>query len=302
MALTLRAFRPHSHPTYTLSRFLGSAPSKKASASSTTQKPSTTGNVEISRWQRLKAERKAAPPPKRRIPKGLKEAPLVPEGEVGLATAIDYVRASSWAKFDESVDLAVRLNVDPRVSTQMVRTHVILPHGTGKRVNVAILDGEDWKNHVGSVSLLNETAKAKERNLKHVGVAIAPKHIAAEVAKKAGRALGPRGLLPHEKEGTIVRGDLERAADKAATRWVRLRVDKGANIHARVGRISMEASQIHENVLEVMKQISSVKPREVKRKYVLNASISSTMGRSVRLDLEALGKETRAYDSQMESL
>ncbi len=300
MALTLRAFRSYSLRTYGISRSLGSAPSKRASPS--TQKSTPAPNVEISRWQRLKAQRRAAPPPTGRIPKGAETAPPVPEGAIGLATAIDYVLKSSWAKFDESVDLAVRLNVDPRVSTQMVRTYALLPHGTGKRAKVAVLDGEDWEDYVGSVSLLGEVAKAKGRNLKDVTVAIARKHFVSEVAKRAGRALGPRGLLPHEKEGTVVRGDLKEAADKAATRWVKLRVDKGANIHARVGRVSMDAGQIRENVLEVMTRISAAKPREVKRKYVLNVSLSSTMGKSVRLDLESLGKETRLYESNMESL
>jgi len=223
---------------------------------------------------------------------------------VGLSEAISVVQRGCWSKFDESIDIVVRLNVDPRISTQNIRTHALLPHGTGQRATVAVLDGEDWSlhGHVGTERLLKETAAAKGRNLKHVKVALTSKYLQAEVAKAAGRALGPRGLLPHDKEGTVIRGDLKKAADTAATKWVRLRVDRGGNVHSKVGKASMKGEEIRENVLEVMKRLVSVKPVKVKRKYVLRAMMSSTMGRSVELDLEALGKETKMYDSELLSL
>lgn len=223
---------------------------------------------------------------------------------MGLSEAIEAVKRGCWSKFDESIDIVVRLNVDPRVSTQNVRTHALLPHGTGSRATVAVLDGEDWSEHghVGSESLLEETSVAKGRNLKHVKVALTSKYLHGDVAKRAGRALGPRGLLPHDKEGTVIRGDLKTAADTAATKWVRLRVDRGGNVHSKVGKASMEASEIRDNVLEVMKRLVSVKPVKVKRKYVLKAVMSSTMGKSVDLDLELLGRETKVYDSDLLSL
>lgn len=259
-----------------------------------------------SRWQLLKAKRKAAPPPKNRVPRDGREAPVKPEGAVGLAAAIDYVRDSAWAKFDESVDIAVTLNIDMRHSAQIVRTHAELPHGTGKQARVAVLDGEEWPQDddviVGGETLLKETAKEKGRNLRKLGVkvSIAPAHFASKVAQAAGKFLGSKGLLPTAREGTIVSdtADLREAAIRASNQWVRLKADRGGIVHARVGRVSMQSEQIRENVLEVIDRLRLARPPSVKKRYIATAHISSTMGKSVALDVDSLVKQTNAYRNE----
>lgn len=249
-----------------------------------------------SRWQRLRAERRAAPPPKRRIPRDA--AAVRPTEPAELSDALSYVRAAAWASFDETVELTLRLGIDMRQSSQIVRTHAVLPHPHGIARRVAILDDGDWDPPFDSTTflsgpnLLDEVVESKGRALKGVGLAIAPSLMAGEVAKRAGRLLGPKGLLPNAKEGTVVRS-VSDAADKAARRWVRLKADRHGTVHVAVGKVSMEMGVLEENVVEVVKRILEAKPVAIKRSYLKGASICSTMGPGVRLDLETLTKAAR---------
>lgn len=258
-----------------------------------------------SRWQLLKVARKAAPAPKRRVPAS-GDAPERPSSATDISSALTYIRESSWAKFDESIDVAVSLNIDARQAAQMVRTHATLPHGTGRIARVAVLDDGEWSSEDENIlcggELLDETVAAKGRNLRGVGVAIAPAHYAAAVARRAGRALGPKGLLPALKDGTVLREgiEFEKEVKKMARQWVRLRADRNGIIHARVGRVSMENNKVRDNVLEVIARLNRVKPSSVKKRYVASVSISSTMGKSVRLDLDTLAADIRKYKSVVE--
>lgn len=302
---------PHTMQMLARLRLPGALPSNFArplSAAATAAKSDTKAaptKAPISRWQRLKAERRAAPPPKHRVPTTGAPAPALPEGDVGLSEALAYVQEASWASFDESVELAVVLGIDTRIAAQNIRTHAILPHGHGVRRRVAILDGGDFSSddetYVVGEDLLDKVVETKGRSLKGVAVAIAPAISAGEVTARVGRFLGPKGLLPNSKEGTVVR-DVEAAAEKAAKRWVRLRADRAGNVHAVVGKVSMDAKQLEENVFEVMKRIMAARPVSVKRGYLKRATVCSTMGKGVRLNIQQLAREARLFESLSETM
>jgi large subunit ribosomal protein L1 len=203
-----------------------------------------------------------------------------------LAEAVDVVKQAAYAKFDESVEFAARLNVDPKKADQQVRGTVVLPNGTGKTVKVLVLTrGEKEKeaeeagaDHVGSTDYID---KIKE-GWTDFDVAIATPDIMSEVGK-IGKILGPRGLMPNPKSGTVT-FDVGKAVKEAKAGKVEFRVDKAGNIHVGIGRVSFPTEQIVENAKVLIGELLRAKPAAAKGQYIKSMTLSSTMGPGVRVD------------------
>ena len=215
--------------------------------------------------------------------------------------AVEKVLDGATAKFEESVDVAVRLGVNPRKADQMVRGACSLPHGTGKTVRVAVFaDGEAAKaateagaDFVGGDDLVK---KIQEEGWTDFDKAIAVRSMMAKVGR-IGRILGPRGLMPNPKTGTVVAPDKVAEVVKAVKGGrVDFRVEKAGIIHCPVGKSSMSAEQLRDNLLALMATIIRLKPSSSKGVYVKSVSLSSTMGPGVRIDsgeLNRLGGQYR---------
>ncbi|EGK8008978.1 50S ribosomal protein L1 [Campylobacter lari] len=204
--------------------------------------------------------------------------------------AISTVKTLASAKFDETVEIALKLNVDPRHADQMVRGSVILPCGTGKKVRVAVIakdaKADEAKNAgadiVGSDDLVEEIQKGNM----NFDVLIATPNLMGLVGK-VGRILGPKGLMPNPKTGTVTM-DVAQAVNNAKNGQVNFRVDKQGNIHAGLGKVSFTQEQLKENMTAFVKAINKHKPAAAKGRYIKNASLSLTMSPSLSLDTQEL--------------
>jgi large subunit ribosomal protein L1 len=204
-----------------------------------------------------------------------------------LQDGVDLVKDASFAKFDETVDLTVRLGVDPRHADQMVRGAVVLPNGLGKTVRVLVFaKGEKEKeardagaDYVGADDLV---AKIQEGWFEFDTAIATPDMMG--VVGKIGKLLGPRGLMPNPKVGTVT-FDLDRAVKESKSGKVEFRVEKAGIVHAPVGKVSFEADKLKENLLALVDALVKAKPSAAKGTYVKKISVSSTMGPGVRLDI-----------------
>jgi large subunit ribosomal protein L1 len=207
-----------------------------------------------------------------------------------LREAIELVREIRYAKFDETMEIALRLGVDPRHADQMVRGTVVLPNGTGtsKRVIVvAVGDAAREAQEAGADHVLGEEVVEKIQGgwLEFDAMVATPdmmRHLS-----KLGKILGPRGLMPNPKTGTVTT-EVGRAVKEIKAGKVEFRVDKTAIIHAPLGKISFSADALEENARSLITAIFRAKPSAAKGKYVQSAFLSSTMGPGVALDLSAL--------------
>jgi large subunit ribosomal protein L1 len=203
-----------------------------------------------------------------------------------LAEAINLVKSASFAKFDESVDLVVRLGVDPRHADQMVRGAVVLPNGLGKDVRVLVFaKGEKEKEarDAGADFVGAEDLVAKiQGGWFDFDTAIATPDMMGVVGK-IGKLLGPRGLMPNPKVGTVT-FDLARAVKESKSGKVEFRVEKAGIIHAPVGKVSFEEVKLQENILAIMDALMKAKPSAAKGTYVKKIALSSTMGPGVSCD------------------
>jgi len=209
---------------------------------------------------------------------------------LGLPEALRILEAFPKAKFDESVDVAIRLNVNPKYADQMVRGSVVLPAGTGKTVRVLVItrgpkEKEALDAGADMVGADEYLPKIKE-GWTDVDVIIATPDIMGELGK-LGRILGPRGLMPNPKVGTVTM-DIARAVREAKAGRIEYRVDKAGIVHAPVGKRSFSAEQLAENVHSLMSELTRVRPSSVKGIYVKSVFISGTMTPSIRLDHAAL--------------
>jgi large subunit ribosomal protein L1 len=203
-----------------------------------------------------------------------------------LAEAVGVVKSVASAKFDESVDMAVRLGVNPKHADQMVRGALVLPHGTGKGVRVAVFArGEKEKaardagaDIVGGEDL---AAKITEGNIEFDRVIATPDMMG--IVGKLGRVLGPRGLMPNPKVGTVTM-DVAKAVQEAKAGKVEYRVDKAGVVHCRVGRVSFTAEKLVENGKALIADLLAKKPASAKGIYVRSVGLSSTMGPGVKID------------------
>jgi large subunit ribosomal protein L1 len=200
--------------------------------------------------------------------------------------AIEFVKSAAYAKFDETVEVAVRLGVDPRHADQVVRGTVVLPAGTGKTVRVLVIaDGEKAReaeqagaDYVGTEYI----AKIKD-NWLDFDVLIATPNLMGQLGA-LGRVLGPRGLMPNPKAGTVTM-DVARAVREVKAGKIEFRVDKSGNVHAAIGKVSFPADALETNFTAFMDQIVRSKPPAAKGVYVRNVAISSTMGPGVAIDI-----------------
>jgi large subunit ribosomal protein L1 len=202
------------------------------------------------------------------------------------ADAIRILKEMPDSKFDETVELAVRLGVDPRKADQMVRGTVILPHGTGKSVRVAAFAQGDKAREaeaagadlVGGEDLVAEVLKG---NIEFDAAVATPDMM--PVLGKAGRVLGPRGLMPNPKAGTVS-DDIGKAVEEIKGGKLEYRVDRQANSHLIIGKRSFDEKKLTENYLTVMEELLRAKPPGSKGRYIRSVTISSTMGPGIRID------------------
>ena len=199
--------------------------------------------------------------------------------------ALELVKGSAFAKFDETVDVAVRLGVDPKHSDQLVRGTVVLPAGTGKAVRVLVIAvGDKAKEAEGAGADMVGTeflAKIKE-GWTDFDVLIATPDQMGQLGP-LGRILGPRGLMPNPKAGTVT-FDLARAVKESKAGKIEFRVDKAGIVHAAIGKVSFSLEALEQNFSAFMDQIVRVRPSAAKGVYVRTVAVSSTMGPGVRVD------------------
>lgn len=203
--------------------------------------------------------------------------------------AIDLAKSTSFAKFDETIELHLRLGVDPRHADQQVRDVVILPHGLGKEVRVLVFaEGEGAKaaRDAGADTVADdaETIKKIEGGWTEFDVAISTPAMMSK-AGKLGRVLGPRGLMPNPKAGTVVKDeDLPRAIKEAKAGRVEFRVDKTANIHISIGKTAFTEKQLSDNMAVLMNSIKKARPAATKGTYIQRITLSTTMGPGIKID------------------
>ena len=199
--------------------------------------------------------------------------------------ALEIVKGNAFAKFDETVEVAVRLGVDPRHADQIVRGTVVLPAGTGKTVRVLVIAaGEKARDaqEAGADFVGNEFLQKIKDGWLDFDIMIATPDQMGQVGQ-LGRVLGPRGLMPNPKAGTVTM-DVGRAVRESKAGKIEFRVDKAGNVHAAIGKVSFALDALETNFGAFMDQIVRAKPASSKGVYVRNVSVSSTMGPGVRID------------------
>lgn len=221
-----------------------------------------------------------------------------PNSRYTLTEAVALLKQTATAKFDETVDVAVRLGVDPKHADQMVRGAVALPHGTGKTVRVLVFAQGDaaraakeaGADFVGADDLIE---KINSEGWADFDKAVATRDLMGKVGK-LGRVLGPRGLMPNPKIGTVVGPEqIAETVRELKGGKIDFRVEKAGVVHAAVGKASMSAEQIRENVAALVATLLRLKPASAKGTYLKGAAVSTTMGPGIRIDpsdLAALGE------------
>jgi len=207
-----------------------------------------------------------------------------------LAEAIDTVKLLKSAKFDETVEIALKLNVDPRHADQMVRGSVVLPAGTGKTVRVAVIakdaKADEAKAAGADIVGSDELVEDIQKGIMNFDVLIATPNLMGLVGK-VGRILGPKGLMPNPKTGTVTM-DVAQAVNNAKSGQVNFRVDKQGNIHAGLGKVSFSKEQLNDNISTLIKAVNRQKPAAAKGRYIKSAALSLTMSPSVLLETQEL--------------
>jgi large subunit ribosomal protein L1 len=219
-----------------------------------------------------------------------KSAAAIERRPYPLGEAVQLAKSGGTAKFDETMELAVRLGVDPRHADQMVRGTVVLPHGTGRALRVLVFaSGEKIKeaeeagaDFVGG----EELAKKIEGGWLDFDAVVATPDM-MKVAGRLGRVLGPRGLMPNPKAGTVT-FEVSNAVKEIKAGKIEFRVDKTAIIHAPFGKASFSDDQLRENAEALLAAVLRAKPASAKGKYIRSVSVCSTMGPGVRVDDSAL--------------
>jgi len=204
--------------------------------------------------------------------------------------AIALAKDLAYAKFDETVELHIRLGVDPRHADQQVRDVVVLPHGLGKAVRVLVFaQGEDamkardaGADHVADD---DEMIKKIQDGWTEFDVAISTPSMMGKVGR-LGRVLGPRGLMPNPKAGTVALGDdLANVINETKAGRVEFRIDKTANLHVPIGKISFEVGQLFDNMAALVGAVKKARPAAAKGAYIRRITLSSTMGPGIRIDI-----------------
>jgi large subunit ribosomal protein L1 len=204
--------------------------------------------------------------------------------------ASTFIKELKSAKFDETVEIAMNLNVDPRHADQMVRGAVILPHGTGKTVRVAVfakgVKADEAKAAGADIVGTDDLVEQIQAGVFNFDVVVAAPDCMGLVGK-IGRILGPKGLMPNPKTGTVT-PDVATAVKNVKGGQVAFRVDKKGNIHAGIGKVSFESDKIAENIKAFVAAINKQKPSSAKGRYIKNAALSLTMSPAVKFDVAEL--------------
>ncbi len=207
-----------------------------------------------------------------------------------LSEAVATVKELKSAKFDETVEVALNLNVDPRHADQMIRSSVVLPHGTGKKVTVAVFaKGEkiDEAKEAGADIIGDDELLAQiQKGEINFDIVIATPDMMGVLGRVA-RILGPKGLMPNPKVGTVT-PNIAQAVKNAKGGQVNFRTDKKGNIHAGIGKASFDAEKLEENLRTFINKINKLKPASAKGRYITNAALSLTMSPSVKMDTQEL--------------
>lgn len=207
----------------------------------------------------------------------------------GVEEAIALAKEIHPAKFDETVELHIKTGLDPRHAEQQIRGSTVLPHGLGKVMRVLVFtEGEAVSqareagaDHVGSDDLIKQI----EGGFLDFDVAIATREMMGKVGR-LGRVLGPRGLMPNPRSGTVVGAeDIVRAVQEAKQGRVEYRLDRLANIHVPLGKVSFDVDKLKENMATLIEAVNAAKPREAKGQYIKSATLTTTMGPGIHLDL-----------------
>lgn len=209
------------------------------------------------------------------------------DGPFNIADASRLVKEVAFANFDESVDLDLRLGVDPRHADQMVRGSVALPHGTGKEITVLVLANESKQaeaEEAGAdyVGLDDYVEKISNEGWTDFDVVIATPDVMGQVGR-LGRVLGPRGLMPNPKSGTVTM-DVAQTVKEVKAGKIDFRVDKNGNLHTPIGKVSFTEEQLEENARTFLQEVMRLRPPASKGLYVRSATMSSTMGPPVAID------------------
>ncbi|MBT5875451.1 MAG: 50S ribosomal protein L1 [Candidatus Latescibacteria bacterium] len=206
--------------------------------------------------------------------------------EYTVGDAVGIVKESAVAKFDETIEVAMRLGVDPKHAEQMVRGSVALPHGTGKEVKVLVLTRGEHQNEAREAGAdfvgADDYIEKIEKGWTDFDVMVATPDIMKDVGK-LGRVLGPRGLMPNPKSGTVT-FDVGRTVHDVKSGRIEYRVDRAGNIHAPVGKASFSEEQLTENATTFIEAIQRARPASAKGQYVKSITLSSVMGPGVRID------------------
>ncbi|MFZ1082146.1 MAG: 50S ribosomal protein L1 [Candidatus Kryptoniota bacterium] len=207
--------------------------------------------------------------------------------EYSVEDAVEKIKLTPKTKFDETVDIAIRLGVDPRHADQAIRGTVSLPHGIGKTVRVLVLTKQAQKqeeakqsgaDHVG----FEDYIKKIQEGWADIDVIVATPDSMADVGK-LGKVLGPKGLMPNPKSGTVTI-DVAKAVTEIKAGKIEFRVDKAGNLHSIVGKASFDKQKLVDNVNTFLAAVNRLKPASAKGQYIRNVSISSTMGPGIRID------------------
>ena len=230
-----------------------------------------------------------------RITKNRKKALelIDPDKQYTLSEASELVKKVSAAKFDESVDIDIRLGVDPRKADQMVRGTVSLPHGTGKDVKVLVMcdpDKEDEAKEAGADHVgLDEYVDKIKNGWTDIDVIVASPSVMGKLGP-LGRVLGPRGLMPNPKTGTVT-NDIANTVREIKQGKIDFKVDKFGIIHTSIGKVSFDAKKIKENAREFIETIMKLRPVSAKGTYMRSITLSSTMSLGISIDVKSIASD-----------
>ena len=217
------------------------------------------------------------------------EAKVDSRRQYKLLEACDLVKEVSYAKFDASVELSVRLGVDPRKANQMVRGVVTLPHGTGKVTRVLVLctpDKETEAKEAGADFVgLDDYIEKIKGGWTDIDVIVCTPSVMAKIGA-LGKILGPRGLMPNPKTGTVTM-EIGNAVKEVKGGKIDFKVDKTGIVHTGIGKVSFTPEQIYQNAAEVLNAISKLKPQALKGTYMKSCALATTMSPGVKVDLKA---------------
>ena len=215
---------------------------------------------------------------------------------VSLREAAELAKETATANFDESIDLDLRLGVDPQHADQMVRGSITLPNGTGREVTVLVLASEGKQEEAEEAGAdyvgLNEyIERIQEENWLDFDVAIATPDVMGQVGQ-LGRILGPRGLMPNPKSGTVTM-DLAETIEEIKAGKIEFRVDRSGNLHTAIGKASFPSEELYENARALLREVVRLRPASASGLYLRSMTMSATMGPPVRIDRSSVLSEVR---------